>query len=276
LAVSGTVRQNTRSLPGAQVTLTDQLGRQVARTTSGIDGQYRLALQHGGTFVLVVSAPLLNPTATLVAVGDQSVERDVSLMGHSAITGRVLRQDLRSNEPVGVPGALVTLIDVTGEVAASTRAGRDGCYSFERLIPGSYVLTAQSGAHRPVARTLDVPEAGALACDLNLTRGGRLAGTVVAASDGHGVREATITLVDADGQVVATTTTGENGGYQLDDLSTGRYTLTASGYAPVAVQVDVEEDTVSSLQVTLGAAVDTARWVGWWHQVSGQSSSVGR
>jgi hypothetical protein len=271
LAVSGTVRQNARPLPGAQVTLTDQLGRQVARATSGIDGQYRLPLQHGGTFVLVVAAPLLNPTATLVAVGDRSVERDVSLVGQSAITGRVLGQDVHSNEQVGVPGALVTLIDVTGEVAASTRSGRDGGYSFERLIPGSYVLTAQSGRHRPIARTLDVPESGALACDLSLTRGGRLTGTVVAAGDGRGVREATITLVDGDGQVVASTTTNENGGYLLDDLNAGRYTLTASGYAPVAIQVDVDDDAVSSLQVTLGSAIDTARWVGWWHQVSGQS-----
>jgi hypothetical protein len=248
------------------------LPMQVARATSGTDGQYRLPLQHGGTFVLVVAAPLLNPTATLVVVGDRSVERDVSLVGHSTITGRVLRQDPHSNEQVGVPGALVTLIDVTGEVAAATRSGRDGGYSFERLIPGSYVLTAQSGAHRPVARTLHVPESGALACDLSLTRGGRLTGTVVAASDGRGVRAATITLVDGDGHVVASTTTGENGGYLLEDLSAGRYTLTASGYSPVAVQVDVDEEAVSTLKITLGATIDSARWVGWWQQADGQSS----
>ncbi len=253
----------------------DQLGREVARTVSDAAGQYLLPLPHGGTFVLVVAAPLLNPAATLVAVGDRSVKRDISLVGHSAITGRVLRQDVQRNEAVGVPDALVTLIDVTGEVAGSTRSASDGAYSFERLVPGSYVLTAQSGSQRPVARTLDVPESGALACDLSLTGGGRLTGTVVAASDGRGIREATLTLVDAHGQVVATTTTGENGSYLLDDLSGGRYTLTASGYAPVAIQVDVEEDAVSALQVTLGADIDTARWVGWWHQVAG-SPSTGR
>ena len=78
--------------------------------------------------------------------------------------------------------------------------------------------------------------------------------------------------MDADGQVVASTMTNENGGYLLDELNAGRYTLTASGYAPVAVQVDVDDDAVSSLQVTLGFVIDTARWVGWWHQVSRQSA----
>ena len=66
------------------------------------------------------------------------------------------------------------------------------------------------------------------------------------------MREATITLVDAEGQVVATASTGEDGDYLFDDLGAGRYTLTASGYAPVALEVVVEEDAVSALQVALG------------------------
>ena len=116
------------------------------------------------------------------------------------------------------------------------------------------MLTAQSSDHRPLARGVEVPESGALACDLALTGGGRLTGTVVAASDGRAVREATITLVDAEGQVVDTALTGEDGDYLFDDLAAGRYTVTASGYAPVALEVVVDEDAVSALQVPLGSA----------------------
>ncbi len=94
LVVSGSVRQNaSRPLPGAQVTLADQSGRQVAGTVSDEHGRYRLPLEHGGTFLLIAAATQLAPTASLVAVGDQSVLRDVSLAGRSAITGRVLRHD---------------------------------------------------------------------------------------------------------------------------------------------------------------------------------------
>ena len=138
--------------------------------------------------------------------------------------------------------------------SASTRSGADGGYAFERLVAGSYVLTAQRVEHRPLARGVEVPESGALACDLALTGGGRLTGTVVAASDGRAVREATVTLVDAEGQVVDTALTGEDGDYLFDDLAAGRYTLTAAGYAPVAMEVVVEEEAVSAVQVPLGRA----------------------
>jgi hypothetical protein len=258
LVVSGTVRQNdARPLAGAQVTLADQAGRQVARAVSDDDGRYVLPLQHGGTFLLIVAAAHLAPTASLVAVGDHPVVRDVTLAGRSAITGRVLRHDAQRDSPVGVRDALVTLTDVTGQVVGSTRSGADGGYTFERLMAGSYVLTAQSHDHRPLARSVEVAESGALACDLALTGGGRLTGTVVAASDGRGVREATVALVDAEGQVVATTGTTEDGDYLFDNLSAGRYTLTAAGYTPVALGVVVEEDAVSAVQITLGTPADS-------------------
>jgi len=253
LGVSGTVRQDLRPLAGAQVTLADQAGRQVARTTSDEQGHYLLPLEHGGTYLLIVAAASLAPTASLVAVGDQPVLRDVTLAGRSAITGRVLRHDARSDGSVGVAGALVTLTDVTGQVVGSTRSGADGGYTFERLTAGSYVLTAQSSDARPLARSVEVAESGAVACELTLTGGGRLTGAVVAASDGRAVREAAVTLVDAEGQVVATTTTGDDGDYLFDDLGAGRYTLTAAGYAPVAMEVVVDEDAVSVLQVELGS-----------------------
>ncbi|WP_337059424.1 MFS transporter [Kineococcus sp. G2] len=255
LSLSGTVRHpDGRPLPAAVVTLADQSGQQVARTSSGDDGGYRVDLPTGGTYLLIVAAPHVAPSATLVGVGSAPVQRDVVLSGRSAITGRVLTRDTATDTDRGVDGALVTLTDVTGQVVGSTRSGTDGGYSFGGLVGGGYVLTAQSESHRPLARSIDVPDAGALACDLLLTGGGRLTGTVVAASDGRRLREATVTLVDDSGQVVGSVLTDADGGYGFEDLAGGHYTLTAAGYAPVATSVDVEEDTVSAVQVTLGSA----------------------
>ncbi|NIZ92871.1 MFS transporter [Kineococcus rubinsiae] len=253
LTVSGSVRQHGgRALPGAVVTLTDKTGRQVTRTTSGPDGSYALALPTGGTYLLIVAAAHVQPSATLVAVGGTSVRRDVLLSGRASIAGRVESRDAASGALTPVAGALVTLTDVTGEVVGSTRTDAAGGYAFAQLLGGSFVLTAQSDAHRPLARGVEIPDSGGLACDLQLTGGGRLAGTVVAASDGRRVREASVTLVDAQGEVVAAAVTDDEGAYSFDDLPGGQYTLTAAGYAPVATSVDVEEDAVAAAQVELG------------------------
>jgi EmrB/QacA subfamily drug resistance transporter len=258
LVIVGTVHQGDgRVLADAQVTLADQAGQQVNRTSTDDNGHYVLALDHGGTFLLIVAAAHLAPTAALVAVADQPVTRDVTLAGRSAITGRMLKLDLQTEGLVGIADAQLTLTDVTGEVVGSTRSGSDGGYSFERLVAGTYVLTARSADHRPLARSIDVGESGALVCDLTVTTGGRLTGDVIAASNGQGVREATVTLTDETGRVVAATSTDEDGTYRFDDLDASRYTVTAAGYAPVATEVVVEEDAVSAVRVVLGTVGHT-------------------
>ncbi|WP_432492173.1 MFS transporter [Kineococcus auxinigenes] len=256
-AVTGTVRRHGgQPLADAVITLADQTGQQVARTRTDEQGRYELRPATGGTYLLIVAAAHLSPSATLVPVADRPVTRDVVLAGRAVITGRVLVHDPASGEDRGAGAALVTLTDVTGQVVGSARSGADGGYAFESLTGGAYVLTAQAEARRPVARAVDVPDAGALACDLLLSGGGRLTGTVVAAGDGRRLRDATVTLVDADGGVVAVASTDGNGEYGFEDLAAGHYTLTAAGYAPVATGVDVAEDAVCAVRVVLGGEQD--------------------
>ncbi|NAZ80827.1 DHA2 family efflux MFS transporter permease subunit [Kineococcus sp. R8] len=253
LTISGTVRQSGgRPLAGAVVTLTDQTGRQVTRTGTGADGSYVLALPTGGTYLLIVAAAHVQPSATLVAVASTSVHHDVPLSGRASIAGVVGSREPGTGTAAPVAGALVTLTDVTGEVVGSTRSDANGGYAFAQLLGGRFVLTVQSDAHRPLARSVEIPDSGGLTCDLQLTGGGRLTGTVVAASDGRRVREASVTLLDAHGEVVAAAVTDDQGAYAFSDLPGGQYTLTASGYAPVATSVDVEEDATAATQVELG------------------------
>ncbi|PRY16713.1 MMPL family transporter [Kineococcus rhizosphaerae] len=234
------------ALPDAVLTVTDPTGRQVARTHADDVGFYALPLSAGGTYVLIVAATDARPVAHLVAVSDRAVRHDVRLVGSCALHG-LLRN---GSEPV--PGAVLTLLDVQGQVVASTRAGDDGRYRFGDLVAGSYVLSVLSEDHRPVAQNVEVGHGQETELDLELSHGGRLVGTVNAASDGRGVQEASVTLVDGGGAVVDATTTDLDGSFSFDDLSGGRYTLTAAGFPPVATGVEVPEGGHRDVEVALG------------------------
>ncbi|GAA4965673.1 MFS transporter [Kineococcus glutinatus] len=265
LAVTGVVRHHDgRSIADAVVTLADATGEQVARGRTDADGRYALPAPTGGTYLLIVAALHVRPSATLVALGAGPLARDVVLSGAASVTGRVLTHAPQhraagatsgADAPVRpVEGALVTLTDVRGDVVATARTDHEGAYALPQLMGGSYVITAQSDHLHPVARNIDVADDAHLPCDLRLTGGGRLVGRVSAASDGHAVAEASVTLVDTEGTVVARAVTDPDGGYAFENLPAGTYTLTAAGYAPVATTVRVDEDGVAATQVELGTS----------------------
>lgn len=252
MGVYGVVfRAGSRPLENANVTLLDPAGKQVARTVSDADGHYQFELHHGGTYLMIVAADGVSPQAALVAVSDRAVRRDVTLEGHGTITGRVLRGGSGADQPVAE--ALVTLTDVSGEVVDSSHTATDGMYSFTGLVGGSYVLTAQSGRHRPQARLVELADGAVVAADLALSAGGRVVGTVSLARDNRPLPEATVTLMDTDGQVVAATASDEDGRYAFENVSAGRYTLVATGFAPTSRSVSVVDDEVSSVPVTLSS-----------------------
>jgi len=249
-AVHGTVLdRGGRPLAGAALTVTDAAGRQVARGGSDAEGRFHLSLPAGGTFVLIVAAGGVRPAAATVAVADGLVQRDLRLAGTAALAGHV-----GAAGSAGVADVVLTLLDVRGSVVATTRTAPDGTYRFAELTGGSYVLSALSERHRPLARTVELPDGAGVALDVELSAGGRLVGTVCAASDGRGVHEATLTLVDGAGSVVDTAASDEDGGFRFEDLTGGTYTLTAVGYAPVATSVRVEDGAATTADLVLGGA----------------------
>jgi hypothetical protein len=187
----------------------------------------------------------------MVAVGGTPTRHDVALSGASAVVGTVSTPDPASGSRM-VAGAAVTLIDVRGDVAAARVTDADGRFQLIGVPDGSYTLTAASPGHQPVAVSLRLDVGATVECDLELPRRSRLLGTVTAASNGRGVPEAIATLVDGSGMVVGSTVTGPDGSFAFEDLAEGIYTLTASGYAPVAQMVHVTAGTQASTVVELG------------------------
>ncbi|MEV7062797.1 MFS transporter [Streptomyces collinus] len=156
-----------------------------------------------------------------------------------------------------VPRAALTLIDATGQQTGRGASGEDGRYALATPGPGSYVLIATAGGHQPQAVSVTVGERP-VELDIVLGGAGNLIGTVVTA-DGTPVRDATVTLTNVHGEVVATTRSGREGGYVITGLVAGEYTLAASApaFRPAALPVTVQaaRETRRDIELAGGAVL---------------------
>ncbi|WP_327433264.1 MFS transporter [Streptomyces sp. NBC_01236] len=156
-----------------------------------------------------------------------------------------------------VPRAALTLIDVAGQQIGRGASGEDGRYALSTPGSGSYVLIAAAGGHQPQAVSVTVGERP-VELDVVLGGAGRLAGSVLTA-DGTPVREATVTLTNVHGEVVATTRSGREGGYVITELVAGEYTLAASApaFRPAALPVTVQaaRETRQDVELAGGAVL---------------------
>ncbi|MFE6895690.1 MFS transporter [Streptomyces sp. NPDC057717] len=146
---------------------------------------------------------------------------------------------VQHSDGTAVPRAALTLIDVGGQQIGRGASGDDGRYALSTPGSGSYVLIAAAGGHQPQAVTVTV---GERPVDLDVVLGGagRLAGSVLTA-DGAPVRDATVTLTNVHGEVVAMTRSGREGSYVITELVAGEYTLAGSApaFRPAALPVTV-------------------------------------
>ncbi|MEV1067196.1 MFS transporter [Streptomyces sp. NPDC050263] len=218
---------------GAAVTLISLGGRQLSRAVAEPDGSYAVEAPGEGTYVLIASADGHQPQATTVVVGATPVTYDVLLSGTSGLVGAVRSAD--GGAPVA--GAVVILTDVRGDVLATTQTDGTGEFSVADLVPGPMTLAVSSPKHRPLALPVEIGGAGVTRVDVELRPGAQVRGTVRGA--GAPLGDARVTLVDAAGNVVATTTTGIDGAYAFSDLDGGQYTVIATGYPPRAAGISL-------------------------------------
>ncbi|MEV7320030.1 MFS transporter [Streptomyces sp. NPDC093970] len=215
----------------AAVTLISLGGRQLGRAVADAEGRYALAAPGEGTFVLIASADGCRPQATTLVVSTAPVAYDVLLGGTSGLAGAVRAAD--GGAPVA--GAVVVLTDVRGDVLATRRSDGLGEFAVPDLVPGTVTLAVSSPKHRPLALPVEIAGTGITRVEVELRAGAHVRGTV--RGGGGPLGDARVTLVDVAGNVVATTTTGDDGAYAFSDLDTGPYTVIATGYPPHAAGV---------------------------------------
>ncbi|MFB7497433.1 MFS transporter [Streptomyces sp. NPDC056161] len=218
----------------AAVTLISLSGRQLGRAVTQIDGSYGLDAPGAGSYVLIASADGFQPQASTVVVHEDPVSYDVLLSGTSGLSG-VVRA---AGSALPVKDAMVIVTDVRGDLLATGTTGEQGQFTFGELVPGAVTLAVNASGFRPRALPVEVGATGVTRVEVDLEAGARLQGVVRAPSGPLG--DARVTLVDAAGNVVGTSTTGSDGAYAFTDLDAGDYTVIATGYPPVATALTVQ------------------------------------
>ncbi|WP_413753178.1 MFS transporter [Streptomyces sp. R-74717] len=230
-AVHGVVRgAEGAPVARAAVTLISLAGRQLGRSVAQADGSYGLDAPGSGSYVLIASADGFQPQASTVVVGDEPLSYDILLSGTSGLAGIVRTAETASP----VEGAMVIVTDVRGDVLATGRSGETGEFTFGELVPGSVTVAVNAAGFRPLALPVEIGGQGVTRIEAALQSGALVQGVVRAGSGRRPLPDARVTLVDAAGNVVATSTTGDDGAYAFADLDAGEYSVIATGYPPVA------------------------------------------
>ncbi|MEL7336274.1 MAG: SdrD B-like domain-containing protein, partial [Planctomycetota bacterium] len=159
-----------------------------------------------------------------------------------------------SETPLG--GVLLTLVDASGNTVTTTNSADDGTYQFTSLLPGDYQIIQQQPDGffdgRDTAGTIagqtvgSAENPGDIIRQISIRQGqtgvdydfgellpSSISGRVfvdtnqdcVFDANERGLAGVSVDLLDARGNVVATTTTDAAGDYRFDDLRPGRYTL---------------------------------------------------
>uniref|UniRef100_A0AAU2V697 MFS transporter n=1 Tax=Streptomyces sp. NBC_00003 TaxID=2903608 RepID=A0AAU2V697_9ACTN len=234
--VRGTVRAAEGApVASAAVTLISLGGSQLGRAVAGPDGGYLLAAPGAGSYVLIAAADGFQPQASTVVVGTEPLAYDILLSGTSGLTGAVKAAE--TGAPV--EGAMVIVTDVRGDLLATGKSGAAGEFTFGELVPGQVTVAVNADGFRPLALPVEIAGYGVTRVEAALQAGALVQGTIRGGADRRPLADARVTLLDAAGNVVAGTTTGDDGAYAFADLNAGEYTLIATGYPPVAGSLTV-------------------------------------
>ena len=223
----------------------------------GTVADHDLTLQDQGTDDTIDSDP--NQTTRRAAVTLASGDTEAADAGYvelASIAGLAWIDDFDGIRETGETleaGVTVRLRDAGGNVVATAFTGAGGDYLFAGLFPGTYEVEFVS----PTGHLITLQDEGAdgtVDSDIDRTQGratvnlapgddyvaldaGFIADTSISGvawnDDGDGIREAgetleagiTVNLLDDNGTIVATKTTGTNGDFLFDGLYPGDYTV---------------------------------------------------
>lgn len=161
------------------------------------------------------------------------------------------RQGRRRRRRPPLAEAVVTVTDARGDVLASGTTNASGNYAFGDIAEGEITISVTAEGFRPTAVAAQAAKSATVQPDIALRPGVRLQGQIRTKAELRPLSDARVTLVDAAGNVVGTSTTGSDGGYTFGDLDAGEYSLVASGYPASTRTVSVNGHAVEAFDLEL-------------------------
>ncbi|WP_409308227.1 BapA/Bap/LapF family large adhesin, partial [Pectobacterium sp. B1J-3] len=198
--------------PGSTVTLTDANGNVLGEATAGEDGSFTVplnpALTNGETVNVIATDPAGNSSDPVIAEAPDMTAPAVP-------TDVEVAEDGTSVSGNAEPGSTVTLTDADGNTLGETTVGEDGSFTVPLNPPltngetVNVVVTDPAGnSSGPVIAEAPDTTAPAVPTDVEVAEDGT-------SVSGNAEPGSTVTLTDANGNVLGEATAGEDGSFTV-------------------------------------------------------------
>ncbi len=218
--------------------------------TSGADGSYLFPALAPGDYDLIVLAPGLETTRRSLTLGAAGGSETFALRRGRSLIGVVLDAN---NIPI--QGALVQAVDQLTGILFNAMTDEIGYYEFNSLPAGEFDVWVSENAHGfSHLGILNTQGAGTIAANVTLASSYNTVAGNITASGGLPLLNATVRLINQNGQPLLVSFTDLQGNYEIPSLPEGSATLNiaAPGYLYTTRPVTVTAGSVQAIDANLG------------------------
>ncbi|MEI2325688.1 carboxypeptidase regulatory-like domain-containing protein [Priestia megaterium] len=230
-SITGTVTNiNGNPLPGAVITvrILGSTGIVIGSTVTDQGGHYQVSSLAPGSYTVTVNVLGVEAkTAGALVQSNTTTITDFVLTGLTGSISGVILNDL--SQPIIGSNVSVSLRDENGILIFTTTANSDGTFSFLNVEPGNYIIVASAAGFINGTVGINVKADRNVFTSLLLQSSpARVTGQVINSVTGEGIQGASVTATSNDGEVIAITTTSEDGFFTIQNLPPGSVVITAN------------------------------------------------
>ncbi len=242
----GVINTGETGIPGVTVELLTPDGAVIATTATGGNGSYSFTDIPAGAYIVRETDPegYVSTTGNTVPINltaEGGASANFGDQKNGTVSGTVFHDingdGIQNSGEPGIAGVTVELRDIDGNIVATILTDSSGSYIFTEIPAGAYIVkeTDPEGFVSTTANTVPVNlgSGGAATASFGDQKQGSISGIVFADANGDGILNGsetglggvTVELINAQGQVIATTVTREDGTYLFADVQPGNYTV---------------------------------------------------